>query len=372
MRIFQILEKHQFNTGSVHQMFQAAEGLAQRSHEVTIVSKHDATLAEKAREAGIDFRHFPFRNEADFTTIRGLSRLVHETHPDVIHVHKGLSHTLALLATWRNPVGAFIVNRGVSFDLSVWNRGKYRTRRVDRIVTVCEQIRQVTIRTGKVPPDKVQVVFAGTDVTLFDPSKHDRESFRQEKGIRSTDFLYMQVGVRDWKGWMELVDSFSDVAKQKSNVRLALIAYNSEEQRKEVERYAEAAGVGGLVVPVEYRSDMARVLASSDCVVDASWGGTGITGTIREAMALEKPAVATDCGGNVELLSSPELGWLVPPKDREALTRAMLDVLENPERSREIGARARRHVVSGFSREARLDRLEGLYREILRGKAIPV
>ncbi|MGZ5432715.1 MAG: hypothetical protein ACXWH7_07265, partial [Thermoanaerobaculia bacterium] len=50
MKIFQVLEFNQFNTGSVHQMFQAATGLRERGHEVTIVSKPDATLEARARE----------------------------------------------------------------------------------------------------------------------------------------------------------------------------------------------------------------------------------------------------------------------------------------------------------------------------------
>ena len=43
---------------------------------------------------------------------------------------------------------------------------------------------------------------------------------------------------------------------------------------------------------------MPNVFASCDLVVDASWAGTGITGTIREAMAMRKPVIATDCGGD--------------------------------------------------------------------------
>lgn len=137
MKIFQILEFNQFNTGSVHQMFQAAAGLRERGHDVTIVSRPDAVLEARAAEKDVRFRGFPFRNQFDLATIRRLRRLILREQPDVIHVHKGIAHALALAAVWRDPVGAFVVNRGVSFPLDVWNRGKYRTHRVDRVVTVC-------------------------------------------------------------------------------------------------------------------------------------------------------------------------------------------------------------------------------------------
>jgi glycosyltransferase involved in cell wall biosynthesis len=365
MKIFQILEFNQFNTGSVHQMFQAATGLRERGHEVAVISKPDAVLEAKAAERDVRFYSFPFRHQFDFATIRGLRRLIRAERPDVIHVHKGISHALALAATWRDPVGAFVVNRGVSFPLDLWNRGKYRTRRVDRVVTVCRQIKDVIVSSGKLPEEKVRVVYAGTDVTLFDPSRWDARAFRREKSIADDRFVVAQVGVRDWKGWKELVDSVSDVVARHPRVHLLLIGCRGEAEKSEVMKYARTAGIAEHVSAIEYRTDMPNVFASCDLVVDASWAGTGITGTIREAMAMAKPVIATDAGGNGELVSAPEVGWLIPMKDRQALTRALLDVIEDPARAAAVGAAAREHVVRGFSKDLRIERLEALYGEVL-------
>ncbi|MGN6185396.1 MAG: glycosyltransferase family 4 protein [Thermoanaerobaculia bacterium] len=369
MKIFQILEFNQFNTGSVHQMFQAAVGLRERGHDVTIISKPDSVLEAKARENGVDFRAFRFRNQFDLGTIRGLQRLIREKRPDVIHVHKGISHALALAATWRDRVGAFVVNRGVSFPLDLWNRGKYRTKRVDRVVTVCQQIKDVIVESGKLPESKVQVVFAGTDVNHFDPSKWDARAFRREKNIADDRFVVAQVGVRDWKGWKELVDSVSDVLPKHPRVHLLLIGCRNENEKNEVLAYAREVGVENSVSAIEYRTDMPNVFASCDVVVDASWAGTGITGTIREAMAMEKPVIATNAGGNGELVTSKEVGWLIPMKDRAALTNALLDVIEHEERSAQVAKNARTHVVKGYSKELRISRLEELYQSILSGAA---
>jgi glycosyltransferase involved in cell wall biosynthesis len=368
MKIFQVLEFNQFNTGSVHQMFQAATGLRERGHAVTVVSRPDATLEARAREKAVHFQPFPFRNQFDFTTVRGLRRLIRRERPDVIHVHKGVSHALALAATFGEPVGAFVVNRGVSFPLDVWNRGKYRTPRVDRIVTVCAQIKDVIVESGKLPPDKVEVVYAGTDVLHFDPARWDDRAFRREKNIGDDRFVVAQVGVRDWKGWKELIDSVSDVLPSHPQAHLLLIGCRGEAEKDEVMAYATAQGIADHVTAVEYRTDMPNVFASCDVVVDASWAGTGITGTIREAMAMEKPVIATDAGGNDELVSSPDVGWLIPMKNRPALTGALLKVIGNADRSAEVGKNARRHVVNGFSKELRITRLEELYGEILQGK----
>ncbi len=365
MKIYQLLEFNQFNTGSVHQMFQAATGLRERGHEVAIISRPDAVLAGKAEERGVAFHGFPFRHQFDIATIRALRRLIRRERPDVIHVHKGIAHALALAATYRDPVGAFVVNRGVSFPLDVWNRGKYRTNRVDKVVTVCEQIRGVIIESGKLPPEKVQVVYAGTDVALFDPDRWDARAFRREKSIADDRFVVAQVGVRDWKGWKELIDSVSDIAPTHPAIHLLLIGCRGEEEANEVRNYAREVGVSEHVTPIEYRTDMPNVFASCDVVVDASWAGTGITGTIREGMAMRKPVIATDAGGNRELVSSRDVGWLIPMKDRAALTRALLDVIDDRARAEAVARNAREHVVHGFSKELRITRLEALYRSIL-------
>ncbi|HSP16018.1 MAG TPA: glycosyltransferase family 4 protein [Thermoanaerobaculia bacterium] len=370
MRIFQVLEFNQFNTGSVHQMFQAASGLHDRGHDVTIISRGGSELQERAAAAGVRFRALRMRHQFDLSSMFAMRRVIAELRPEVIHVHKGVAHAIALAATVHAPVGAFVVNRGVSFPLDVWNRGKYRTKRVDRVVTVCRQIKDVIVSSGKLPPDKVEVVYAGTDVAVFDPDKNDRRTFRREKALPAEHFLIGQVGVRDWKGWQELVDSVADVAPRHSHVHLVLIGCRDDREKSMVRDYASTRGISSNVTPVEYRSDMPNVLAACDLVVDASWAGTGITGTIREAMAMRKPVIATNAGGNSELVSSPDVGWLIPMRDHAALTNAILEVIENRSRAIAVARSARTHVVNGFSKDLRISRLENLYSGILDGKGL--
>lgn len=346
-------------------MFQAAYGLQDRGHRVTIIGREGAELRRRAQQHELSFEAVPMRNELDLASVKAIGTLIRTKKPDVIHVHKGLSHSLALAATWFHPVRCFVVNRGVSFPLEIWNRPKYRTRRVDRIVTVCHQIKDVIVDTGKVPAAKVDVIYAGTDLSIFDPAVLSATAFRDEQSIGRDRFLIVQVGVRDWKGWKELVDAFADVAARKPEAHLALVGCTSEEQRGEVKAYAHSSGVGERVTAVGVRNDIAAVLFSADLVVDASWAGTGITGTIREAMALGKPVIATDCGGNIELISSPELGWMVAPKQREALTSAILEVMDEPERRAQVAMEGMRHVRRGFSKDERIKRLEGLYYRII-------
>lgn len=365
MRVFQVLEFNQFDTGSVHQMFQAAAGLHERGHDVTIVSRGGSLLEQRAKEQGIRFRALRMRHQFDLASMFAMRRLIDELKPDVIHVHKGIGHAIALAATMRSPVGAFVVNRGVSFPLDVWNRAKYRTKRVDRIVTVCRKIKDVIVQSGRLPPQKVEVVYAGTDVAVFDPGRNDARAFRREKDLPEDHFLLAQAGVRDWKGWKELIDSVADVVPRHPQIHLALIGCRSDVEKSDVYDYASTRGISSYVTPIEIRDDMPNVLASCDLVVDASWAGTGITGTIREGMAMRKPVIATDAGGNRELVSSPDVGWLVPMRNRAELTNAILEVIEDRLRAQAVARNAREHVVRNFSKDLRISRLESLYTDIL-------
>ena len=82
-------------------------------------------------------------------------------------------------------------------------------------------------------------------------------------------------------------------------------------------------------------------------------------------MAMQKPVIATNAGGNDELVSSPAVGWLIPMQNRGALTGAILEVIEDPTHAAEAGRAARQHVVQGFSKELRITGLETLYQQIL-------
>ena len=78
---------------------------------------------------------------------------------------------------------------------------------------------------------------------------------------------------------------------------------------------------------------------AADVVVDASYAGLGITGSIREALACERPVVATELEGMPELVIDGETGLLVPPRDPDALAAAVLRLLADPTRRHADGAR---------------------------------
>jgi glycosyltransferase involved in cell wall biosynthesis len=137
----------------------------------------------------------------------------------------------------------------------------------------------------------------------------------------------------------------------------------------------EAVGAGsaaGQVLAVDsgdsvrwlgLRRDMPALLDAADGFVLASaWEGMPLA--VGEAMAMEKPVVATDVGGVRELMG--ESGVIVPAKNPEGLAEAMLKMMrKTDEERRRLGQAARKRIVAHFSMDAKADEWEALYRKTL-------
>ena len=364
LTIVQMLEKTAFATGSVVQMFDAAKGLAARGHTVLAVTRPSPEMVKHCAESSIEHVALPLRHEFDFVSARRFARLARDRKVDVVHVHKGVAHAVAWGATFLGAHYGLVVNRGVSFPIDFVSGFKYRSRRVHRIVCVAESIRRVVITTGRVPTHKVGVIYAGVDLERFDPAKTRREAVREEFGIPLEARVVGHIGMRDWKGWKELVKAFPSVRADHPQAHLLLVACRSETQREGVLELAREMGLGGAVTATLERGDMPDVLAACDVVVDPSWAGTGITGTVREAMALGKPVVATAVSGNPELVQDGVSGILVPPRDVPMLAAAVSRLLRDSELAARLGAAGQERVRQNFSTAARIARLEALYLRI--------
>lgn len=364
LSILQVLEKSRLTTGSVVQMFQLALGLARRGHRIAVVSRPEGDLPGACREQGLDFIPLPLRHSFDFSSARRLAAICEERDVQVVHAHKGIAHATALLATFFSRTRpAIVVNRGVSFPLDAFNRLKFHLR-LDAVVAVSSRIRDVLTATGGLAPEKVHVIHGGVDTARFDPDRVKPSTVRREWQVRDEELLIVQVGGRDWKGWRDLLEAARLLAPRFPSLRIAIVACKDEAEERRVAAAAEEKGIGGRVLTIGFRMDMPEVLAAADVVTDLSYAGTGITGTIREAMAMGRAVVASSIGGNPELVEDGLSGLIVPPNDPAAAARALERLLADGTLRNRLGQAARERVRRGFSLERRLDRVEALYREL--------
>ena len=140
--------------------------------------------------------------------------------------------------------------------------------------------------------------------------------------------------------------------------------------RAEVERAVDAHGLGAWCRVLGARDDVAAVLAALDVFVLTSVS-EGFPFVVLEAMALERPVVATAVNGVPEIVEPGVTGVLVERADGEALARAVLDTLADAERARAMGRAGRRRVQTCFTASRMVAETEAFYRDLLRAAPAP-
>lgn len=291
-----------------------------------------------------------------------LARLIRGHRIDVAHAHKGRARTLAILAGLMGGRTRLVLNRGVSFPVSGVRRVGYTSRRVHAIVAVCESIKRGLVEAG-VPAAKIEVIYSGTDLERFHPGV-DGGPIRRELGLAPDHLLVTQIGVRSWRGWRDVVAAMGTVAARQPRARLLFVGVPAP-RVAEIAARAREAGIAERVLTLPQRDDVPAILCASDLVVDASYAGAGITGSIREALACERPVVATAVEGMPELVRDGETGRLAAPHDPPALAEAILASLADPTASQTLARAGRKRVEALFSLRAKLDATEALYRRLV-------
>jgi len=366
LRILEIYPKGDFFTGAAMQLRDLARGLAARGHAVTVVTPPSEIWAKRCREAGLAHVAIPMRRPWDARAAWRLARVIHERRIQVVHAHKGRARTLTVLAGLMGARTLLVLNRGVSFRIGRLRRLGYTSSRVHAIVAVCRSIKDGLVASG-VPAGKVELIYSGTDLERFHPGA-DGAAVRRELGLAPVHALITQIGVRSWRGWRDLLDAMRTVAPEMPQARLLFVGAPPP-RVAEIGDAARTKGLGDRVLVLGHRDDVPSILAASDVVADASYAGLGITGSIREALACERPVVATSVEGMPELVIDGETGLLVKPRAPEAMAAALLRVLRDPTAAQTMARAGRKRVEAHFSLRAKLEATEALYRRLVAGAA---
>ncbi len=136
-----------------------------------------------------------------------------------------------------------------------------------------------------------------------------------------------------------------------------------------LDRCRQLSGSLGLEKCVHFVTDSDHpepLVKGSTIGVLLSPQGEGISNVIIEYMALEKPVVATDMGGNPEIVESGRTGILVPDHSVESVARPVIDLLSNPEKMQEMGRAGRKVIEQRFDMARMIHAYEDLYEQLLR------
>lgn len=367
LRILQIISRSSCDSGGGLQALELTRALKERGHDVWFSAKSGGSAQNRCEGMGLSFVPLAMTGNFDMGSVVRLRRLIKEENIQVIHAHKGLAHTLVLWAVMglrTTPV--VVANRGVTFSLSFWNRWKYAWPGTKGVVAVSESVKRVLEASG-VPSGKIRVIYGGVDLKRF--HHMDRLEACGRLGLDpSLDYITMVAHFRPWKGHDVLAEAVALLIPEYPSMRVLLAGKTRGRAYKELKDRLREMDLEGYFLFLGFRRDIEVVLGASHILVGPSLEGEGLPGVFREALACERPVVASSVAGAPEIILPGDTGFLVPPGDVGGLAEAISSVLKDEDLRREMGRRGRELVENKFSQESRVRALEEYYWELLESR----
>jgi glycosyltransferase involved in cell wall biosynthesis len=351
--------------GAERQVIALAERMAACGHDVALI----VLLPEQKHEwpAGVEVVRLNM-TKSPLGAAAGLARgrsFLRRFKPDLVHSHTFHAN---LAARMLRLIGGPKV---LSTIHNIYEGGWQRTlayRLTDGLsihtAAVSQAVADRYVNIGAVARPKCSVANNGIDTGVFSPSSVPT----LHRVHKANEFVWLAAGrAVPAKDFDNLLDAFRLVHAKipESQLWIAGDLQVAQSVRNRGQVGAECCDLDG-VRWLGLCGDMAATIARADAfVLSSAWEGMPLV--VGEAMAMEKPVVATDVGGVRELVG--DAGVLVPAKDPVALAAAMLRVMQMPDCERgEIGNAARARIVENFDMNAKADEWDALYTRLLSGR----
>jgi glycosyltransferase involved in cell wall biosynthesis len=295
---------------------------------------------------------------------RRVARILKDKEIEIVHCNS-IRSLLTVAPAARLGRIPLIWHLRLNLELGLWNR--VGRRLASRIIVVSESLRR-DFPAGPGSADKFVVVPNGVDLAAFAPGI-DRLQARNELGIDpGWTVVGMAGSITERKGQLLLLQAAAKVVKAFPQVKFVLIGRTNDQRDEEyaskLRQYVNHTALTKNVTFVGWCSNMPRVLSALDLFVLPS-SNEGLPRSILEAMAVAVPVVATNVGGNAELVVAERTGLLVPPRDPDALASAIERLLRAPDTAREMGRAGRLLVEQHFSVRAAALGVERVFDQLL-------
>jgi glycosyltransferase involved in cell wall biosynthesis len=329
-------------------------------------------LLETARETGatvVGAGLGRLKSPAALASLMRLTGFMRRARVDVVHNYLLRANLLGTLAARSAGVPVVLTSKRGCHDRRGLELAAARlsNRLADCVTANADAVRTFVHASEGCPLSKMVVIPSGIDTDRFAPLPP--ADYKARLGL-APDARVVGVVTRQRvrKGVEEFLRAMAEVRRRVPDACAVVVGEVSFDDSQAA--LVAALGLGGHVHLIGPRSDMPEVLSAFDLFVLSSHD-EGMSNSILEAMAMEKPVVATDVGGTGEVVQSGRTGLLVPPKDPAALAAAIVELLETPaDAVAAIGQRARTVVVERFSAHAMVRQMEELYTQLLQARRL--
>lgn len=337
-----------------------------------IISLTDFTaFAERIEREDVEIVALHKRPGHDWQMYRELYRLFRQRRPDIVH-SRNLAALEAQVPAWVAGIRYRIHGehgRDVSdMDGTNW---KYMLQRrlirpfIHRYIALSGDLERYLLKKVGVPRKRLTRIINGVDTARFRPREGARREHLPVGFASESDRVVGTVGrLEPIKDQAVLVRAFIELShrfpERVASLRLVIVGDGS--QRGMLETLADESGLSGHIWFAGSRDDVPELLAAMDVFVLPSLA-EGISNTIMEAMASGLPVVATDVGGNGELVAEGKTGYLVPRDDPAAMATALSQYLDRPERIGQHGVASRARAERDFSLGVMVDKYNRVYQQ---------
>lgn len=229
---------------------------------------------------------------------------------------------------------------------------------VDGIVVNSQFVRHHLVDEEKVPSSRIHVCYNGIDLEAFSPGSRIRRAEFESASL----VIGVVCALRPEKGLRTLVDAFARVSNVGTGLRLAIVG--SGPSLSDLQSRSEELGITSQCTFIPATREVAALLRGIDVFVLPSLS-EAFSNSLMEAMACGCCAVASDVGGNPELIAHGQTGLLFPPGDSEELARCLRLLIENHALRCRLAEAGLELIHRNFSQEDSARRMAEIYVQVL-------
>ncbi|PTX14987.1 glycosyltransferase involved in cell wall biosynthesis [Pontibacter mucosus] len=220
------------------------------------------------------------------------------------------------------------------------------------------------IESFRPPLHKSQVIYNGVSMSRFE-NLPDALLVKQKYNITTPYTVVMSASFSPNKDYGLFYRIADHITRQRDDITFIGVGQSHDDLN--FSRYQEMIKNKPLIKLPGRIDDVEALVNASDIGVLFSPNGEGISNSIIEYMALSKPVIANDTGGNKELVRHNENGYLVKDLPHTDIAQIIMDLIDNPAKRKKLGARSREIIVDNFSISKMGESFERIYSEVLGG-----
>jgi glycosyltransferase involved in cell wall biosynthesis len=351
--------------GSERQLREIAKALDRSRFQPHVgCFRPDDSSRRELEDSGVPVAHFPVYSFLSPAAIAGafqLARYVRQHNIRLIHTFDYPSAVFAIPAA-RILTSAAVASSQRSHRDLIPRSYRRLVRMTDRlanaIVVNCDFVRRHLELDEHVPPRQIQLCYNGIDLETFRPLDTPRPP-----ELPSDSFVIGVVcALRPEKGLPTLLQAFARVRHLRAGMKLAIVGDGPMLEPLKLE--SETLGIRQDCVFALSTNQVADWLRAMDIFVLPSLS-EALSNALMEAMACGCPVVASNVGGNPELVWNGERGLLFEPGDVAALAASLQNLIEDDARRKWLGQAGSRFIRERFSIQASAHRMGEIYEQLI-------